>query len=76
MRAGVITTRRPDTYDKVTFRQLNLDAASVAALALELAATPGRVMTHLDELGVEELIRKHNLEEALAFWGDWPHGKQ
>ncbi len=64
-----------DTYDKITFEQLNLDAAFVAALALELAVTPDRVMPHLDEDGVAELMRKHKLEEALAFWGDWPHDK-
>ncbi|MCK4236318.1 MAG: M20/M25/M40 family metallo-hydrolase [Candidatus Krumholzibacteria bacterium] len=61
-----------DTYDKVTFRQLNLEAAFVAALALELASTPERVMNRLDRHGVEELVKEHSLEEALRFWGEWP----
>jgi Iap family predicted aminopeptidase len=64
-----------DTYDKVTFEQLNIDAAFVAALALELAVAQERILPQLDEEGVAELIREHGLEEALAFWGDWPHGK-
>lgn len=59
-----------DTYDKVTyFKQLNLDAAFVALLALELASTPGRVMEQLDEDGVKELISKNNIEEVIRYWG-------
>lgn len=58
-----------DTYDKVGIRQLNLEAAFVAAIALELASTPGRVMEHLDAAGVRKLVTDHNLGEALRFWG-------
>jgi carboxypeptidase Q len=60
-----------DTYDKLTFKQLDLAAAFVAVLALELASTESRVMERLDDGGIEDLISRYGLEEALRYWGDW-----
>jgi len=65
-----------DTYDKVTFKQLNLDAAFVAAIALELAMTQARIMEQLDEEGVRRLIVDNNLEDALRSWVDLPHDER
>lgn len=61
-----------DTFDKVDFRSLNLDAVFVACLALELASTPERVMRHLEREDIEELVEKHELESLLPLWGNWP----
>jgi Iap family predicted aminopeptidase len=64
-----------DTYDKLTFRQLDLAGAFIAVLALELASAESRVMEHLGETEVEELISRYDLEEALRYWGDWHEQK-
>jgi hypothetical protein len=64
-----------DTYDKLTFKQLDLEAAFVAVLALELAATEKPVMRRLAEQEIDELIERHDLGESLRFWGDWHGGR-
>lgn len=60
-----------DTYDKLTFRQLGLGAAFLAAAALEIASTGERVMTHLDREGVAAMIDRHGLDGAIRIWGGW-----
>lgn len=62
-----------DTYDKVTFRQLSLNAAFVAALALELASTEKPVMERIDSDGMKEFIEKHGLKGAIEVWGGWDY---
>ncbi len=62
-----------DTYDKVTFRQLSLNAAFVASLALELASTDKPVMERLDSEGMKEFIEKHGLKGAIEVWGGWDY---
>lgn len=64
-----------DTYDKLTFKQLDLEAAFVAVLALELASAEVSVMNRLTEEAVDELIDRHGLGESLRFWGDWHEHK-
>ncbi len=62
-----------DTYDKVTFRQLSLNAAFVASVALELASTDKPVMERLDSEGMKEFIDKHGLKGAIEVWGGWDY---
>jgi Zn-dependent M28 family amino/carboxypeptidase len=62
-----------DTYDKVTFRQLSLDAAFVAAVALELACTEEPVMRRIDREGMKEFIERHGLKGAIEVWGGWDY---
>jgi Iap family predicted aminopeptidase len=59
-----------DTYDKVTFGQLHLEAAFIAAVALELAWPERRIMDQLDEKAVSDLIKEYHLDEVLSYWGD------
>jgi len=62
-----------DTYDKVTFRQLSLNAAFVAAVALELASTDKPVMERIDSEGMKEFIERHGLKGAIEVWGGWDY---
>ena len=62
-----------DTYDKVTFLQLSLDAAFVATVALELAATEEPVMKRLDNEEMKAFIDRHNLKGAIEVWGGWDY---
>jgi Iap family predicted aminopeptidase len=62
-----------DTYDKVTFRQLSLNAAFTAAVALELASTEEPVMKRLDSEEMKEFIDRHKLKGAIEVWGGWDY---
>jgi Iap family predicted aminopeptidase len=62
-----------DTYDKVTFRQLSLNAAFVASVALELASTEKPVMERLDSEEMKEFIERHGLKGAIEVWGGWDY---
>lgn len=60
-----------DTYDKLAFRPLNLDAAFLAAVVLELASTEERVLPFLDREGVAGLVERYGLGGAIGIWGGW-----
>jgi len=62
-----------DTYDKVTFLQLSLDAAFVASVALELASTKEPVMKRLDSEEMKAFIDRHKLKGAIEVWGGWDY---
>jgi Zn-dependent M28 family amino/carboxypeptidase len=62
-----------DTYDKVTFRQLSLNAAFVAAVALELASSEEPVMERIDAEGMKDFIERHGLQGAIDIWGGWDY---
>jgi hypothetical protein len=68
---GEIHHKTSDTFDKVDPLFFKTDAAIVAVTAWAIAQDPKPIAPHLDHKAVTEILKKADLDELLAFVGQW-----
>lgn len=68
-----------DTYDKVDFKQLRINEAMTAELAVELANAPGRIGPRYTRKQIEATFPESHLDEEMKgfrLWDEWASGQR